>query len=435
MQDFAPFEPAPALGVAVSGGPDSVALCLLADRWARARGGRVEAFTVDHRLRPESAAEARQVHCWLAAAGIAHRILVWRGPKPATGLPEAAREARYRLLTEAVARRGILHLLLAHHLDDQAETLLLRLGRGSGVDGLSAMAGVVELADLRLLRPLLTMPKARLVATLRAAGRGWVEDPSNRLESTARGRVRAAMAALARDGIEPGRLAATAARLGRARQALEQAATALLARAVTIHPAGFLRLDAAALVAAPDELRLRVLARCLMAISGNTYPPRLERLERLDRALFAGTAPPGHTLHGCRIAPARPGWLVCREHAATPPPQPLESGKTAIWDGRFRIQTPLAGLAVGALGEAGWRAVAAAAGRCGVPRTAALALPGLSDRHGLLAVPSLRWTRAEADRRPGSRPAKIFNHCAVFVPGVPLSPLAFAVAAPPGRTM
>ncbi len=435
MQGFAPFEPAPVLAVAVSGGPDSMALCLLAERWARARRGRIEAFTVDHRLRPESAAEARQVHRWLAAAGIAHRTLVWREPKPATGLPEAAREARYRLLTEAVARRGILHLLLAHHLDDQAETLLLRLGRGSGVDGLSAMAGVVELPALRLLRPLLAVPKARLVATLRAIGQGWVEDPGNRAETTARGRVRAALASLARDGIEPERLAATAARLGRARQALEQATTGLLARAAAIHPAGFLELEASVLAEAPDELRLRALARCLMAISGNTYPPRLERLERLDGTMFASGPRRGHTLHGCRIAPARSGWLVCREPAATPAPQALEPGISAFWDGRFRVETTLAGLTVAALGEAGWRDVAAAGRRWGVPRLAAVALPALSDRHGLLAVPSLRWNRADADGRARSRPANILNHSAVFVPGVPLSPLAYAVAAPPGRTM
>ena len=435
MQGFAPFEPTPVLAVAVSGGPDSMALCLLADRWARSKGGRIEAFTVDHRLRPDSAAEARHVHRWLAKAGIAHRILVWRGAKPATGVPEAARAARYRLLVDAAAPRGILHLLLAHHRDDQAETLLLRLGRGSGVDGLSAMAGEIELPDLRLLRPLLAVPKSRLAATLRAMGQDWVEDPGNRTTATARGRVREALGLLARDGIAPGRLAATAARLGRARRALEQATADLLAQAVMIHPAGFLRLEATVLAAAPAELRLRALARCLMTISGNTYPPRLERLERLDRDLFGSSGRRGHTLHGCRIARSPDGWIVCREPAAVAPPQALKAGNSLLWDGRFRVRAAAAGLEVSALGEAGWREIADEAERRGVPRLAALALPALGDRSGLLAVPSLRWNRAEADRRAGLRPAKIFNHSAVFVPGAPLSPLAFAVAPPPGRTM
>lgn len=435
MQAFAPFEPEPVLAVAVSGGPDSMALCLLADRWARARGGRIEAVTVDHRLRPESAAEARQVRRWLKPRGIVHRTLVWTGAKPTTGIPDAARAARYRLLVDAAARRGILHLLLAHHLDDQAETLLLRLGRGSGVDGLAAMAGEVALPALRLLRPLLGVPKLRLIATLDAMNQGWVEDPGNRTTATARGRVRHLLAA---DGIDLERLGETAARLGRARAALEAATSELMARGVVIHPAGYLVLDPAAVQGAPEELRLRVLARALMTISGNTYPPRLERLERLERSLF-GAPRRGHTLHGCRILQTGKVWLICREPGAVAPPQRLQPGENLLWDGRFQVTLALSGAlsgwTVGALGEAGWRAVTGAGPKPPIPRPAGLSLPAFSDRNGLVLVPHLRWNRADPNGRAAPDPAKIFNYSTVFVPGASLSPPAFAVAPPPGRTM
>ncbi|MEK7327534.1 MAG: tRNA lysidine(34) synthetase TilS, partial [Chloroflexota bacterium] len=275
MRGFEPFESKPTLAAAVSGGPDSLALCLLAQGWARARGGRVLALTVDHRLRPESAKEARQVARWLKARGIAHRVLVWDAPKPGSNRAAAAREARYRLMIAAAARRGILHLLLAHHLDDQTETLLLRLARGSGVDGLAAMAPAVALGDLRLLRPLLDVPKSRLVATLKAMRQDFVEDPSNRSAASARARLRQPLAAIADAGLTARRLAETARRMGRARHALELATAALMARAVAIHPAGYVLLDPLALGHAPEELVLRLIARCLTTVSGETYPPRL----------------------------------------------------------------------------------------------------------------------------------------------------------------
>ena len=142
MAALGPFERPPALAVAVSGGADSMALTLLAADWAAARRGSIVALTVDHRLRNESRAEAKQVAAWLAARGIEHKILAWTGEKPSSDVQAAAREKRYELLEDWCRRQGILHLLVAHNLDDQAETFLLRLGRGSGLYGLSGMASV-----------------------------------------------------------------------------------------------------------------------------------------------------------------------------------------------------------------------------------------------------------------------------------------------------
>src|ERR1700735_4216205 len=162
MEHLGCFEPGPPLAVAVSGGADSLALTLLADRWARARNGRITALTVDHRLRPDSSTEAAWLGRTLEAQGIRHELLVWPGPYPSRGLQAAARAARYRLLGAWARSSGMLHLLPANHQDDQAEPLLLRLGRGSGLAGLAGMAPVVEDGHVRLLRPLLRVPGVRV---------------------------------------------------------------------------------------------------------------------------------------------------------------------------------------------------------------------------------------------------------------------------------
>ena len=169
LDALGPFERRPALAAAVSGGPDSMALALLARDWAAARDGSLLALIVDHGLRAGSAGEAALTVGRLAEAGICARILPWAGAKPATGIQAAARAARYRLLQSACRSAGILHLLLAHHADDQAETVALRRQRGSGRDGQAGMAAIREVEDLRLLRPLLATAKARLAATLRLA--------------------------------------------------------------------------------------------------------------------------------------------------------------------------------------------------------------------------------------------------------------------------
>jgi tRNA(Ile)-lysidine synthase len=184
------FESRPAVAVAVSGGPDSLALMLLADRWARRHGGVAWGLTVDHGLRPESAAETRVVAGWLAARNIPHETLTWDAAKPASGIQEAAREARYRLLAEWCRRRGVLHLLTAHHREDQAETYLIRRRAGSGPDGLAAMSAARELPGCRLVRPLLAVPRARLGALLAAEGQPFLSDPSNANPAFERSRLR-----------------------------------------------------------------------------------------------------------------------------------------------------------------------------------------------------------------------------------------------------
>jgi tRNA(Ile)-lysidine synthase len=407
MAALGPFERAPIVAVAVSGGPDSLALVLLAARWARQVGGRAIALTVDHRLRAESTAEAAQVGRWLAARAIEHRVLTWQeGPaaRGGAGLQARARAARHGLLQAWCAEAGVLHLLLAQHLDDQAETFLLRLGRGSGVDGLGAMAPVSHARACRVLRPLLEIPKARLVATCHAVDQPFVDDPSNRAPRFARVRLRQALPALADDGLTARRLAATAAAMRRARAALDQATAELLVRVARPHPGGFCRLERAALTRAPRELALRGLAAVLGQVGGADYRPRLERLERLLDALADAAPRAARTLGGCRVLAHGDTVWVARESAAMAPPVALAADRPVSWDRRFVVYAagPLPpGASVGGLGAAGLAALRAAQpafgrpglGRPAIPPIGLHGLPAIRDLDGVLAVPHLHYCR------------------------------------------
>lgn len=405
MAPLGPFEERPQIAVAVSGGADSTALALLADGWAREQGGRATALTVDHGLRPESAAEARAVGVALAPLAIAHDILTWTGDKPETGIQAAAREARYRLLEGWCRRKGVLHLLLAHHREDQAETVLLRLGSASGIDGLCGMPAIAERRHIRLLRPLLTVPGDRLRATLKARGAGWIDDPSNRNPDFQRVRIRTLMPALAGAGLGGARIAASARRLARARAALEAVTAELAAQAVTLHPAGFACVDAAALRAAPTEIGLRLLSQILRCIGGRPYPPADDGLERLYAAIRQGE---GGTLGGCRVVPnptpsrSVRGLLVCRETRGLQGPVAVQSPGDVIWDNRFRLtfgEVSGDGVTVAALGAAGLSALRGAkwdGWPPALPNPVLAALPAVYDVVGVCAVPHLGYNRNTA---------------------------------------
>ena len=400
MQAVGPFESRPRVAVAVSGGSDSMALALLAHDWATRRGGEIAAITVDHGLRAEAAAEARRVGRWLRGRGIAHRILRWRPPAGALsgGMQAAARAARYGLLADWCRRRGVLHVALAHQQEDQAETLLLRLARGSGLDGLAAMAPVAERAGVRLIRPLLPIARARLRATLDAARQRWIDDPSNDDPAHARIRMRRLLPALAAEGLDAVRLAVTAAHLGRARAAIDDAAADLLAEAAAIFPAGYVRLDPDSMRSAPAEVSLRALARCLMTVGGGDYAPRLDRLERLHRKIRAAALGGGATLAGCLVIPRRGTLIICREPTMATEEVPIAPGMSALWDGRFRITLASDGgarharLVVRRLGAEGWTAIATRDSGLRlhpIPPPVRPSLPALWDGRGVIAVPHL----------------------------------------------
>ena len=433
MAPLGPFEPSPRIAVAVSGGADSLALCLLADRWARARGGAVVGLTVDHRLRPESGAEARQVRRWLAARAIAHRTLRWTGTRPVTGIQEEARIARLALLTGRCRRADVLHLLLGHQREDQAETALQRLVRGGGIDGLAAMAPVRLALEpdgngVRLLRPLLPVPRDALTATLALWNQAWIDDPTNRDVRHARPRLAAALTRLGSEGLSARRLARVAGRAAGDRAALDRLCTDLLAACAHPSPAGFVTLDRCALRQAPYALALRALGRAVTTVSGAPYPPRLERLERLASRLL-GDGGPAATLGGCRVVPLKDGRIViCREPAAASQVVALTAGASALWDRRFVVTLgrsagsgPFQVRRLGLDGLAQARALAAAAGEPlrvdRVPAPARPALPALFGLDGPLAAPHLGFRRTSFRGEAGAG-----AFAASFRPAVPLAP-------------
>jgi tRNA(Ile)-lysidine synthase len=296
----------------VSGGGDSMALALLAQGWAQASGRTLRTVTVDHRLRPDSGDEARRVGAWLAARGIAHDILIWDGEKPRTAIQAAARDARYRLIGAWAGQLGIRHVLTAHQIEDQAETFLMRLARGSGITGLAGMRDGIERDGVRLCRPLLGIARARLRATLRAAGQDWIEDPSNESEKFTRTTYRRLVAALADRGTGAERLVALAEGFARLDALMDTAARRFLGEGAIRAP-GLVTLPRAAYMALPEPVAMRVLRDVLAEIGGRARLPLAPRGDRLTRAVERLREPVvrqqparvAFTLGGCRIVADR----------------------------------------------------------------------------------------------------------------------------------
>jgi len=272
--------PYPSLLLAVSGGPDSVALMLLCARWSLRASRDIAVATVDHRLRKEARAEAEEVGRWARALGYEHHLLTWEGEKPASRLQERARRARYALLAECARSIGASAIVLAHHSEDQAETILFRLIRGSGVAGLAGMARVARCEDVALLRPLLDYRKEDLEAICARAGQSFFRDPSNEDENFARVRLRKLAPVLAAQGLGREPLLRLGTRAARADAALTQCAAETMERALRRHEPSCIEFDAATLSEAPLEILQRVLANAILRIA----PASALRLERLERA-------------------------------------------------------------------------------------------------------------------------------------------------------
>jgi tRNA(Ile)-lysidine synthase len=428
MDPLGPFEPKPRLAVAVSGGADSLALTLLAATWARERGGSVHGLVVDHGIRPEAAEEASVTAARLGARGIGATSLrlalapaLFQGEREESTdclvsrlraraevrvSAERARAARYAALESACIGFGIVHLLLGHHAGDQAETVFMRRLSRSGPAGLAGMAALRETMYLRLLRPLLPVPPARLRATLRAAGLGWVEDPSNADLRALRPRLRAKLAD--RSSEAPAFLA-EAAKYGDRRARTEGESARFLAGQVTIRPEGFAVLP-------PGPVPEGALSALIQAIGGRPFPPPREQTARL------GAHPSPATLAGMQLLSAGrigPGFLLVREEREAGDPVPASPG--AVWDNRFRLPvsaSPPPGAELGPLGADSVRFRRLS----NLPSAILRVLPAIRCGSALFAVPHLGYPDAASCARvpvlfSPPRPAA----CARFfpVPGQP----------------
>lgn len=300
---FAPLGGAKGIGLAVSGGADSLALMLLAARWRDADPSAPPLFvySVDHALRPEAAGEVAFVLTEADKLGLASRGLRWDGAKPDTGVSEAARTARYRLMGEAMRRDGAEILATAHHLDDQAETVLMRLAHGSGLAGLRGMAAMSKVEGVTVARPLLGAGRAELAAITAAAGLVPVADPSNADTHYERVRWRQALPQLAELGLDAGRLALFAARAGEAQEAIARMAAVVIAESTT-PVAGGVMLSAWVPRQLSRAVLIEVLGTLLGSIGGADKRRQLAQLELLASRLVEDAALTRTTLHGCVIS-------------------------------------------------------------------------------------------------------------------------------------
>ena len=343
MAVLGPWEGRTSLAVAVSGGSDSMALALLAADWARDRNAAVLCLIVDHGLRPESSAEAQRARRWLASHGLHAEILNADGTAANSGrgsLQDRARRLRYSLLIRECVARRIPHLLLGHHQGDQVETVLMRLVRGSGLRGRAAMlpAGTAPGAAgrVRLLRPLLNVPKPRLQALLRALGQGWVEDPSNADPRHERVRWRRLMPVLEAAGVDPACLAGGAARFREERSAFDRTVAAWLAEAASPSRLGYVVLQMEGFASLDPVIAEGALARVVGAVGGNPYPPRRERLFRVLAAFRQKPPRLACTLSGCVLRLQHGRLVITREPAAVTETRPARAGYF-LWDGRFEL--------------------------------------------------------------------------------------------------
>lgn len=370
-------DPPARIGLAVSGGGDSVAALHL---MAQVYGPSVRAVTVDHRLRPEAAEEVRFVAALCAGLGVPHEGLVWDHGAITGNLQDQARRARYGLMAGWARRQGISAMVLAHTADDQAETLLMGLARGAGIDGLSGMRPLWHEGNLRWHRPFLSHSRQELRAYLQRHGLDWRDDPSNENDRFTRVKARRALQALAPLGLTVGRLAQVAGHLAQARQALDHAVDEALAWHGH-QAAGAISLHRGGLLALPPEVARRLLVAVLRGIGGAEHPPRGADLDRVQAAIAQGRAA---TLAGCRVLHKGERLWLCREGRAV---AGLTTPSDAPWDRRWSLIGPHApGLEIRALGAGGlalcpdWRALS-------LPRAVLLATPAIWDQGRLIAAP------------------------------------------------
>ncbi|MGI9367665.1 MAG: tRNA lysidine(34) synthetase TilS [Ruegeria sp.] len=394
------------LGVAVSGGGDSVALLYLLSGIAQEEGFEVVSATVDHGLRPEAASEAEFVAATAKGLGISHDILKWQGWDGAGNLQDQARQARYRLLTDWAKTHDIDAIALGHTADDQAETVLMRLSRASGVTGLSAMPATRVENGIQLLRPMLGITRARLREFLNSQGAEWIEDLSNQDTRFDRIKVRDAMKTLEPLGITAESLSRVAGNLTQAREALE-VYTQESARKIVALDAADALIDPELFGVLPDEIARRLVVGIVGWISGTGYPPRQSAVDQVTLAIRDGKSA---AISGCLLFRHNGKARFCRELNAV---QGVVSRPGELWDRRWRLTGPASESdEIRALGEKGllqvadWRASAQ-------PRQSLLSSPSVWNKSELVAAPLAGFAngwRAELDTKAEEFYASFLSH-------------------------
>lgn len=326
-----PIRKGAVIGVAVSGGADSLSMVLNMAEYAKSHNFTIRAATVHHGLRPEATDEANWVHNILAQRKIEHTTLFWTGKKPQTRLEEKAREKRYELLLNWCRENETTHLFLAHHAGDQTETFLSRLARGSGVDGLSAMASRTEREGIFLCRPFLELDKSVFKTDLNRRQIMWVEDEMNQDETYERVRWRQSRPILNEMGLSEKVIIRTTRRLQRARMALDYYADRFCSALVDVLPQGYAAIQERALFSLPAEICLRVLNRTICAVRGERVTVSMESLES-----WILKHPLKITLSGCILLRHQGVLFIAREAVRMPSALKISPHTMTHWD-RFWV--------------------------------------------------------------------------------------------------
>jgi tRNA(Ile)-lysidine synthase len=372
------------VGIAVSGGGDSIALLHLTHAWATVRNVTLSAITIDHNLRDSSAEETASVAQWCAELGVLHTVRVWRDWDHNGNLQDAARQARYRLINDW--RGDIEHILIGHTLDDQAETLLLRLKRGSGVDGMTGMRSVADHpCGMTLIRPLLNITRQDLRDYLVACDQSWFDDPSNDNTAFDRIAMRQLLPQLKLAGISLDRFALMSSHMQRAQDALDHTAKDVF-QTIGLQQGTDLIFDQSGFFETHSETQSRLISAGLCWISGNAYRPRFEALQRALSDVQDGKT---SSLHGCLIYPHQKTLRITREYAAT-----QSSVDQTVWDGRWQGVDLPTDYSVQALGEHGAAQLVGDV-RKNVPFRSLSAQPAIFFGERLMYTPTLDQTQRQ----------------------------------------
>jgi tRNA(Ile)-lysidine synthase len=396
LDRYASSEP---MAVAVSGGPDSTALMFLVSQSKSFKNNNVTILVVDHSLRKDSANEARMVCSNAKTLGFKYKILQWRGDKPLAGIQEAARIARYNLMSSWCENNNIDTLFLGHHLGDQVETFLMRLSKGSGIDGLSSMSKISSYSNTTLVRPFLEVSKKNLIEIAKASKLKWISDPTNLNSQFQRARIRRILPILSKEGIDPHHINLVIKRMESAKQALNDI--------TTIHISSFVKnmsdisysLSYGCFSILPMEILLRILERLIMVASGSIYPPRRAKVESILSWLEKGGGVSAKTLSGTIIRRRKDYIIFYRELKgcqSQPVINPL-TNRYLSWDNRFKIKLNKSKkIEVKALGDEGIKILKSKKilkkqGLNNIPLSAWKSVPGLWSKKRLISVPSLGY--------------------------------------------
>jgi tRNA(Ile)-lysidine synthase len=385
------------VAIAISGGADSMALALLANNWAKYP---IITLTVDHKLRPESTNEAEQVSRWMNQKGIEHYILNWEGDKPKSNIQANARNARYELMTEFCKINKIPNLLVAHNKQDQAETLLIRLMRGSGIEGLCGMSDQTTINEIKISRPLLNISKKDLKSYLREQKQGWIEDPSNKDEKYTRVQVRNFINNAEDSDLLIERLAKTTKTLAQSNSYIEDKISSELKQVCDIRSEGYCILAINKFKALHKEAAYKILSKLIKLIGGDYYKPRFEKIVHLYNNIIHGEY--SATLGGCEIFASKKEkeqnkLFIVKENIAPQHDLPLSKISSTKWDSRFKItfnEEFTNNFYVGALGKDGFSTLLKKhkeIKQISLPKKVIYTLPALKHLENIVAVPHIHY--------------------------------------------